>query len=297
MDFTGERYIPNLNMPIISCEHWHRYLYAAEMVKNKKVLDIASGEGYGSNILADSAMSVTGVDISEEAVKHAGIKYKRDNLIYIAGSASKIPVEGSAVFDVVTSFETIEHIDENSQKMFLQEVKRLLKPGGIFIVSTPNKDLYTDKAASKNEFHVKEFYADEFRKFLSGFFKNVDFFGQKVYPVSYIWNEDENDTEYSEYKLAFNGESAAVTKSGKAMMYLLAAASDEKIARHSASLLVDSKEAIFSLRDGIITDLSGRLKKSTDHIKALSEAYKMEKEKNVRLENEISVIKAAIKEN
>ena len=75
MEFTGERYIPTLNISEISYEHWHRYLYATQFVENKRVLDIASGEGFGSNLLSQKAQKVVGVDISAETIVHSRKNY------------------------------------------------------------------------------------------------------------------------------------------------------------------------------------------------------------------------------
>ena len=190
MKFTGERFIPELDLSQISYEHWHRYLYATQFVKDKVVLDIACGEGYGSFLLSESTKKVFGVDIDPATINHASSRYIKDNLEFKVGSTGKIPIKGEKIFDVIVSFETIEHVAEKEQKQFLAEVKRLLKSDGLFIVSTPNKLLYTDVPEYKNEFHIKEFYIDEFKSFLESTFKNVNILGQKIYPVSYIWEPD-----------------------------------------------------------------------------------------------------------
>ena len=112
MKFTGERFLPNID-GAIALEHLHRYLVASLYVHNKDVLDIASGEGYGSAMLARNAKTVIGVDISEDAIAHATARYAAKNLEFRAGNAAKIPLEDASV-DVVVSFETIEHQDRKS---------------------------------------------------------------------------------------------------------------------------------------------------------------------------------------
>jgi ubiquinone/menaquinone biosynthesis C-methylase UbiE len=87
MEFTGERYVPELDSPEISYEHWHRYLYASQFVAGKTVLDVASGEGFGSDLLAQTAGDVVGVDIDEASVAHASSRYVRDNLEFLHGAA------------------------------------------------------------------------------------------------------------------------------------------------------------------------------------------------------------------
>jgi ubiquinone/menaquinone biosynthesis C-methylase UbiE len=93
MDFTGERYLSDMDQPEISYEHWHRYLYATQFVKDKVVLDIACGEGYGAFTLAKHANKVIGVDIAQEAISYAASKYFCENLELRLGSATAIPVE------------------------------------------------------------------------------------------------------------------------------------------------------------------------------------------------------------
>ena len=97
--FSGERYVPEVHGQI-EIEHLHRYALAIEIAKDKDVLDIASGEGYGSHLLSSVARSVIGVDISRETIEHSRKKYEKNNLIFKVGSACKIPLEDSSV-DVI----------------------------------------------------------------------------------------------------------------------------------------------------------------------------------------------------
>ena len=90
MEFTGERYLSNFDSPEISYEHWHRYLYASQFVKDKMVLDIACGEGYGAFLLSKDAKRVVGIDISSEAVSHASSRYLQENLEFQVGSRRSI---------------------------------------------------------------------------------------------------------------------------------------------------------------------------------------------------------------
>src|SRR5438093_10994 len=104
MDFTGERYVPEIEGQI-RYEHLHRYALCLQLVAGKTVLDIASGEGYGSALLATAARSVTGVDIDALTVDHARHLYYKPNITFLVGSCDKIPLPDHS-FDVVTSFET-----------------------------------------------------------------------------------------------------------------------------------------------------------------------------------------------
>src|SRR3982750_1352378 len=91
----------------IMIEHLHRYAIAQDVCAQKIVLDIACGEGYGSNLIAAKAAKVIGVDIDTGVIESAKSKYKRNNLQYYQGNADNIPCENN-FFDVVVSFETIE---------------------------------------------------------------------------------------------------------------------------------------------------------------------------------------------
>ena len=127
-------------------------------MKGKIVLDIASGEGYGSNLISYYAEKVYGVDISESAIENAKLKYTRSNIEFLKGSTSNIPMPNNSV-DVILSFETIEHHDEHHQMM--QEFKRVLKTDGVLILSSPDKLNYSDKTGHNNPYHIKELYKDE----------------------------------------------------------------------------------------------------------------------------------------
>src|SRR5438093_4899602 len=182
MEFTGERYIPSVEGQI-KYEHLHRYALSLSFVAGKSVLDIASGEGYGAALLASKAQSVTGVDIDPESIKHAKHTYYASNLSFVVGSCDSVPLPGAS-FDVVTSFETIEHHDKHEE--MLGEIKRVLKPDGILIISSPNRLTYSDEPGYTNPFHVKELYYDEFYGLLRAQFKHIRVYGQRLATASFV---------------------------------------------------------------------------------------------------------------
>lgn len=184
----GERFLPGRMFGDIELEHRHRYLLAARLTAGKDVLDIACGEGYGSALMANTARHVTGVDISPAAVNHARAKYERDNLRFAAGTCAAIPLPDCAV-DMVVSFETIEHHDEHEQ--MLREIRRVLRPNGLLVMSSPDKSEYSDKPGYRNPFHVKELYKEEFRTLLAAHFRHVRLLGQRVMRGSLLLDEDE----------------------------------------------------------------------------------------------------------
>jgi ubiquinone/menaquinone biosynthesis C-methylase UbiE len=183
LSFTGERFHPNLAGEMWA-EHWHRYHFVLPLIAGKKVLDVASGEGYGSALMGSVAAAVTGVDVSNDAVAHASAAYaERKNLEFRQGSCAKLPFN-DATFDAVVSFETIEHITEQNE--FLDEIKRVLKPAGVVIMSSPNRAEYSDARGYSNEFHVKELYRAEFADLLGARFRHVRWFSQRNAFVSMI---------------------------------------------------------------------------------------------------------------
>ena len=275
MEFTGERYVPTLDWPEISYEHWHRYLYASRFVAGKDVLDVACGEGYGCDLLARHASNVVGVDLSPEAVAHAGAAYARPNLRFLEGPADALPFEGEALFDVVTSFETIEHIPAEAQEAFLAEVRRVLRPGGLLLISSPNKLEYTDKIDRHNDFHLREYYLEEFLDFVRARFAHVLPLGQRVYPVSYVWpaggSEDADEPAPEERQIEFrDGRFAPVEGDDrKSCMYVIAACSDAPIDPAPGSLLVDLSGRAIAYRDERMEALKADSEEAQAHLEGL----------------------------
>lgn len=218
LEFTGERYVPAIGGNI-SLEHMHRYFLAERLAEGKDVLDIACGEGFGSNILARSAKSVVGVDISENAVAHATRKYASKKASFRVGSVTKIPLKDHSV-DMVASFETIEHIAEHEEMM--AEFKRVLRPGGLLIISTPDKATYTDASGNINTFHVRELYRDEFDALIRQYFAHVQMHGQRIGFGSIIAPGAESASFFETIS-----ETSETTLGLTSPMYLIAVASDK----------------------------------------------------------------------
>ncbi len=116
--FTGERFVPGIQDSKLEIEHYQRYLSVLKLVEGKCVLDAACGEGYGSNILSNSAKEVIAVDIDEGAINRARELYKgKGNLSFRQGNIEKLDIQDNSI-DVAVSFETIEHVNEETQKIF-----------------------------------------------------------------------------------------------------------------------------------------------------------------------------------
>ncbi len=161
-------------------EHWQRYLFAKKFVAGQKVLDVACGTGYGSYLLAQSgAREVVGLDISGPTIEQARKDYRRENLRFCQERAEKMSWPDN-FFEVIVSFETIEHIDQD--RLFLKEAARVLRPGGLFIISTPNRILnlyYLIYRRPFNKFHFREYTRGKFLKLLKNNFTIVDIYGQR----------------------------------------------------------------------------------------------------------------------
>lgn len=180
-----ERMVPEYHKDhLIYAEHVTRYLAAKPVVKDKVILDIASGSGYGTKILAETAKYVYGVDVNTTAVNYSKKHYAAKNIEYIVGDGESIPLDDNSV-DVVVTFETIEHIKD--YKKFLDEVDRILKPDGLLLVSTPNDVEF----AEGNHFHLHEFTYEELKDLLSKHYKNIDSYFQSTWKYVAIGSERE----------------------------------------------------------------------------------------------------------
>lgn len=170
--------------------HLARYQFVADFVQEKTVLDIACGTGYGSELLAQhKAKKVIGVDLSKETILENQKKYVRDNLIFQTGNAERLNFPDNS-FDVVVSLETIEHLKKRDQ--FLSEIARILRPIGLLILSTPNKEAtLRSKFWPKplNPYHLIEYKKGQLERLVKKHFNQIEWFGQKRIPkknLSYL---------------------------------------------------------------------------------------------------------------
>ena len=187
-DFTGERFVPGA-IGEIAYEHWHRYAFARRFAAGRRVLDAACGEGYGTALLGAVAAGATGVDIDAAAIARARATYgDRNHVSFATGSVTALPF-AAASFDVVVSFETIEHLDAREQPPMLAEFRRVLAPGGLLVLSSPNKRRYSDERSHRNPFHRHELYRDDLARLLEPEFPYRLWFHQQPSHASAIWRE------------------------------------------------------------------------------------------------------------
>jgi ubiquinone/menaquinone biosynthesis C-methylase UbiE len=244
LTFTGERYLPECPREMLY-EHYARYAMALNLVAGKQVLDCACGEGYGSAVLASAAASVVGVDLSDSTIAHARANYARANLQFEVGNAAALTFAPSS-FDVIVSFETLEHLLE--QEQMLAGFKRLLKPDGVLLISSPDKASYSDATGYTNEFHLKELYREEFEELLRRHFAQHRLYAQALNFQSMIWDIQKPAFVKTDFKfLSQTGD----VRNGVVQppMYYIAIATQNEPSLQSASDLfcfTDEAQSIYS---------------------------------------------------
>ncbi|XOG36387.1 class I SAM-dependent methyltransferase [Escherichia coli] len=155
-----------------SAIHCARYANILHLVKDKVVLDIACGEGYGSALLMKAgAKRVVGVDISEESIERAKKLFGKYDVEYIVSDANTISERyGEDFFDIVVSIETIEHI--NTPDVFLSSIKKTAKENAIFYITCPNDYWYYPNNEQSNPCHVRKYTFQEFKELSTGVLGN-----------------------------------------------------------------------------------------------------------------------------
>jgi ubiquinone/menaquinone biosynthesis C-methylase UbiE len=185
--FDGERCTPWVTTEIHAA-HMHRYLAALPLCQGKSVLDIACGEGYGSAMLKkNGASEVTGADIASDVIARATRIYATPGLTFTeADIRARLPFEDDA-FDTILSFETLEHVATHD--LFLAELRRILAPGGVLVISTP--DARQSDPDAPNPFHEKELLPTDFLGLIRQYFTDVETYHQGYLLGSVIQAEDE----------------------------------------------------------------------------------------------------------
>lgn len=145
-----------------------RYQLAAQYAQDKVILDAGCGSGYGSEELAKAgAKKVYGVDLVPDSIVYSRIQHHHQNLVFRQGDLTNLDFPGN-FFDLICAFEVVEHIKDYPKA--LAEFYRILKPGGLLIISTPNKAVYSpDTKKPFYPFHYYEFYLNDLKKMLKNF--------------------------------------------------------------------------------------------------------------------------------
>ena len=170
----GERTLPDVPEE----NYWFRrheavYAWVAAQVAGRRVIDMASGEGYGADLLATRAAAVVGVEANPDAFEHARLRYRHANLRFERGM-----VEAYAEpCDAVVFLQTIEHVQDPDA--VLEHFRAMLAPGGAVFVSTPNVLTLAPPGAERsgNPWHVREYRPEEFRDLCTRHFAHVELYG------------------------------------------------------------------------------------------------------------------------
>jgi SAM-dependent methyltransferase len=159
-------------------EHRSRYRFAAQRIcPGERVLDVACGAGFGLSMLQAAGARALGVDYDGQLLAH--LPTHADGRALLQADATRLPLRTASV-DRVVSFETIEHVRDAAA--LVAELRRVLKPGGQLILSTPNRAFGPPERHTANPFHVREFTAAELRALLAAHFETVQLFGQRPSP-------------------------------------------------------------------------------------------------------------------
>lgn len=191
MEYTGERLIPGRKgLELLELEHRARYELVVPSARGKRVLDLGCGTGYGANRLAEVARRVVGIDVSAESVEYARSAFARPDLTFEIGDLSRDEVVEELrhlepePFEVMTCFEVIEHVPDPVR--VLARIKRLLDPGGLLFLSTPNIARPQAVVERDNPFHLVEYGEEELLGVLRAQFSSVRLFRQSVHLGSRI---------------------------------------------------------------------------------------------------------------
>jgi SAM-dependent methyltransferase len=271
LTWTGERLTTETSGQV-EIEHLHRYFFARSLCRGLDVLDVASGEGYGSALLAQVAKSVVGVEIAVETVGYAQAAYRMPNLTFLQGDARRIPCADDS-FDAVVSFETLEHFYEH--EAFLAEVRRVLRPGGMFIISSPERDVYSPAGGTPNPYHVRELTHSEFSALLRSNFQQVSMYAQRPLLGSALMVEEFGAQPSPLLTFERRDQSLFEVSVGLPRpIYLVAVASDAAFVPNIGSLYVETSgiEAIFAAASAArqeIRSLTERLVQQGEYAQAV----------------------------
>ncbi len=173
--------------------HLARYTFAIQFIKNTdNVLDIPCGGGYGVGHLAIKSKKVVGVDIFDEAIQHSKEFFQKENTEFIVADMENLEKSFNYEnkFDLVTSFEGIEHIAK--QESFLENVSNILKDDGLFIISTPRKP-------HGSPYHKIEHSLESFKELLSKQFVIEKMYGQIYTDIFDLSTRKENPDDYHRF--------------------------------------------------------------------------------------------------
>jgi len=230
---SAERFVPETMPGLIQAEHEGRYRWAAGAVEGREVLDAGCGVGYGAEMLAEAGASrIVGLDIAAEAVQDAIL---RTNSIaeFVVGDLERLPFTPCS-FDVVVCFEVIEHVHRG--ELALDELRRVLRPGGVLIVSSPNRNVYLPG----NPHHVHEYTPSELHAALTKRFRHVTLYRQHQWIASLVTDDAGLWSESSGVEIAASVRKVAGIAPGQEVYTLAVAADGPLPVMRGAAVLTDT---------------------------------------------------------
>jgi SAM-dependent methyltransferase/glycosyltransferase involved in cell wall biosynthesis len=235
LEFTGKR-MTQIAEDRIDFEHYHRYCLIRDLCGGRDVLDVASGEGYGAALLAGVARSVLSLEIDARSVAHPEINYLSPNLRFLKSGAFELPLPDASV-DVAVSFKTLEHLADHQR--FISEVRRVLRPSGLFVVGTPERAVYSAAGAGPNPYHILELTNQEFRLLLQAYFARISVLAQR--PVLGSLLAAQETQKWRSYER--RGPDIIQATNGLARSrYLLAVATDGVLPEIASSVYLDCRD-------------------------------------------------------
>jgi SAM-dependent methyltransferase len=278
-EFAGERFRPEIRGKILH-DQMHRYIYAERLAEKKIVLDVACGEGYGSHLLGARARSVLGIDIDPATVAHAERRYASDRVRFQVGHIACLPVADASV-DIAVCFETIAHVAD--QPGAVAELRRVLKPEGILVISTSDIAVRDSAWPTDTPFHRHELTGPEFVSLLERQFPTVRFLVQHMIHGSVILPDAASSGEGAHLAKALGGHTFSSGDAMAARSYIAIATGADDI-QPVTSLYDDSQDLEHereAFRDAVAT------------MQAYAEDLGRERAKTVALEAELRSITKA----
>ncbi len=184
------------------------------------------------------------MDLSAEAIGHAQSRYASENLEFITADCVHLPFDDDE-FDTVVSFETLEHLEDHQGLM--TEFRRVLKPEGFLLLSTPDKAIYTDLQQNQNEFHLCELYRDEFESLLHAFYPAFHLWGHKLIFQSAIWSLEQAPGVV--FQQQCDGKTGSFAQPRHPAVYLIAVCAAEErylpVIENGLHLFDDATESVY----------------------------------------------------
>jgi len=279
--------VQNIASTAIQYVNLHRYRFAKEFAKDKSVLDLRCGDGYGDFILAEDALEVTGLDNNDNQIRRASSRYMKENLKFIKGSITDLPMEAGQLFDIVIYFQGIEPIKEPD--IILKRLKRLMKDDGILLLSMPNQSIQSDIEKGNKQIYTKGLNDDALKSIISKCFRNTLFCGQKIYPSSNIFPLFQGLTAIKDYAIVKNENGFIfLPKEEKKADYCIVIASDNPMKNLGVnSYLTDVSETLYKAQELHIERLNSEIQEKDDRIFEIHREYRAELERKEQEINEI----------